>query len=67
MHMGSKPPPPSIKLIVLLILGGVGLGLVAVRVTTTWGWTLFVPGFIAFLVSLPGAWIIQKSRDKPFG
>ena len=36
----------------------------AVGVTTTWGWTLFVPGLIALLVSLLGAWVIQQSRDK---
>lgn len=58
------PPPPSIKLVVLLILGGAGLGLVIVGVTTTLGWTLFVPGFIALLVSLPWIWMIQKSRDR---
>ena len=62
--MGSEPPPPSIKLVALLILGGAGLGLVAVGVTTSWGWTLFVPGFVALSVALPGLWVIQKSRDK---
>ena len=62
--MGPEPPPPSIKLLALLVLGGAGLGLVAVGVTTEWGWTLLVPGFIALLVSLIGAWIIQKARDQ---
>ena len=62
--MGREPPPPSFKLVALLILGGAGLGLIAVGVTTAWGWTLFAPGVIALLVSLLGAWIIQKSRDK---
>ena len=64
MPMVPEPPRPSIKLIALLVLGGAGLGLVAVGVTTTWGWTLFVPGLIALLVSLLGAWVIQQSRDK---
>jgi len=62
--IGPEPPPPSIKLIALLMLGGAGLGLVAVGVTTTRGWTLFVPGFGALLVSLLAAWIILKSRAK---
>ncbi len=62
--MGRPPPPPSSKLVALLVLGGAGLGLVAVGVTTPWGWTLFAPGFIALVVSLLGAWIIQESRDK---
>jgi sugar phosphate permease len=60
--MGS--PPPSVTLIALLVLGGVGLGLVIVGATTTWGWTLFAPGFIALLVALPSIWMIQKSRDR---
>ena len=61
--MGPKPPPPPVKLLALLILGGAGLGLVAVGITTAWGWTLLVPGFIALLVCLAGVWIIQKARD----
>jgi hypothetical protein len=61
--MGQEPPPPPVKLLALLILGGAGLGLVAVGVTTAWGWTLLVPGFIALLVSLLGMWFIQRARD----
>ena len=64
MPVGPKPPPPSIKLVALLMLGGTGLGLMAVGVTTTWGWALFIPGLVALLVSLLGAWTIQKSRDR---
>jgi hypothetical protein len=59
-----EPPPPSVKLIALLILGGVALGLVALGVTTAWGWTLLVPGFILLLVSLLGVWFIQRARDR---
>ena len=59
--MGPEPPHPPVKLIALLIIGAAGLGLVAVGVTTAWGWTLLVPGFIALLVSLLGAWVIEKS------
>ncbi len=62
--MGAQPPRSSVKLVALLVLGGVGLGLVAVGVTTAWGWTLLVPGFIALVLSLSGVWIIQQSRDK---
>jgi hypothetical protein len=62
--MDAKPPPPSIKLVALLIFGGAGLGLIAVGVTTTWAWTLFIPGLVAVLLSLHGTWIIQKSRDE---
>jgi hypothetical protein len=58
-----EPPHPPVKLLALLILGGAGLGLVAVGVTTAWGWTLLVPGFIALLVSLLGMWFIQRARD----
>lgn len=61
--MGQQPPPPPVKLLALLVLGGTGLGLIAVGVTTAWGWTLLVPGFIALLVSLWGAWVIQRARD----
>jgi hypothetical protein len=62
--MGSQAPPPSVTLVALVVLGGVGLGLVIVGVTTPWGWTLFVPGSIALLVALPWIWVIQRSRDR---
>lgn len=62
--MGRDPGPPPIKLVGLLIIGAAGLGLIAVAVTTTWGWKLFVPGFVALLVSLSAVWVIQKPRDK---
>ena len=66
MHADGPGATPSIdQLMALLMLGGAGLGLVAVGVTTAWGWTLFVPGLIALLVSLLGAWVILQSRDKP--
>lgn len=58
-------PPPSIKQLALLVLGGAGLGLIAVGVTTAWGWTLLVPGVVALVVSLSGLWIVQRSRDGP--
>lgn len=62
--IGQEPPPPSIKLVALLLVGGAGLGLIAVGVTTAWGWTLCVPGLIALLLSLPGLWVTQQRRDK---
>lgn len=58
-------PRPPITLILLLVLGGTGLGLLAVGVVTSWGWTLLVPGFVAVLISLAGASVIQNRRDKP--
>jgi len=36
----------------------------AVGVGTAAGWALIVPGVVALLVSLTGAWLIQKSRDR---
>jgi hypothetical protein len=62
--VGSQPPRPSITLVALLVLGGAGLGLLVVGVITPWGWTLFVPGSVALVISLVGTWTIQRSRDK---
>ena len=59
--------PPDIKLVVLLVLGAIGLALLAVGVVTAAGWALIVPGCVALLVSLSGAWLIQKSRDRTLG
>lgn len=53
-----------ISLLALLVLGAIGLALLAVGVVTPEGWALIVPGCVALLVSLPGAWLIQKSRDR---
>ena len=53
-----------ISLVALLVLGAVGLALFAVGVGTAAGWALIVPGVVALLVSLTGAWLIQKSRDR---
>lgn len=57
-------PRPPFGLILLLVLGAVGLALVAVGVVTAAGWKLLVPGFLALDVSLTGAWIIQRRRDR---
>jgi len=56
--------PPDFKLVALLVLGAIGLALLAVGVVTAAGWALIVPGCVALLASLPGAWLIQKSRDR---
>jgi CHASE2 domain-containing sensor protein len=56
--------PPDIKLVVLVVLGAIGLALLAVGVVTAAGWSLIVPGCVALLVSLSGAWLIQRSRDR---
>jgi len=50
--------------VALLVLGGAGLGLLIVGVITPWGWTMFVPGSVALVISLVATWTIQKSRDK---
>lgn len=60
----GRPPRPPLKLLALLLLGAVGLALVAVGVTGDSGWTLIVIGFVALLISLPGGWMIQRSRDR---
>jgi hypothetical protein len=51
-------------LLALLVVGAIGLAVLAVGVVTAAGWALIVPGCLALLVSLPGAWLIQKSRDR---
>lgn len=55
---------PPLKLVAVLVLGAVGLALIAVGVTGATGWWLIVPGFLALFVSLSGAWMIQKARDR---
>jgi CHASE2 domain-containing sensor protein len=62
--MGDRSHPPDLKLVLLLVLGAIGLALLAVGVVTAAGWALIVPGCVALLVSLSGAWLIQKSRDR---
>jgi uncharacterized membrane protein YhiD involved in acid resistance len=62
--MRHPSDPPDVKLVVLLVLGAVGLALLAVGVGTAAGWALIVPGCVALLVSLAGAWLIQRSRDR---
>jgi hypothetical protein len=63
--VAPQHPQPPLKLVALLVLGAVGLALVAVGVGTAAGWRLIIPGFVALLISLPGAWVIQRSRDRP--
>jgi hypothetical protein len=62
--MRRPSDPPRLVLVVLLVLGAIGLALFAVGVVTTAGWSLIVPGCVALLVSLSGAWLIQRSRDR---
>ena len=62
--MRDRSDPPDLKLVVLLVLGAIGLALFAVGIVTAAGWALIVPGCLALLVSLLGAWLIQKSRDR---
>ena len=62
--MRRPSDPPRLVLVVLLVLGAIGLALFAVGVGTAAGWSLIVPGCVALLVSLSGAWLIQRSRDR---
>jgi hypothetical protein len=57
-----RTDPPPVRLVVLLLLGATGLALVIVGMAT--GWALIISGFVAVLISLSGAWLIQKRRDK---
>lgn len=54
----------AFALIALLVVGAIGLALLAVGVVTAAGWALIVPGAVALIVSLPGVWLIQRSRDR---
>jgi hypothetical protein len=62
--MRQPSEPPGVRLVALLVLGAVGLALLAVGVVTTQGWVLIVPGVVALMVSLAGVWLIQSSRDR---
>lgn len=62
--MPQPSDPPGFKLVVLLVLGAIGLALLAVGVVTAAGWALIIPGAVALIVSLAGAWLIQRARDR---
>jgi len=49
---GSPPHYPR-KLFAFLVLGAVGLALIAVGITGHTGWALIIPGVLAVIVSLP--------------
>lgn len=53
----AAPTYPG-RLFAFLVLGAVGLALIAVGVTGHTGWALIVPGFVAVLVSLIAAWVL---------
>jgi hypothetical protein len=60
---GGRPEYPR-KLFAFLVLGAVGLALIAVGITGHTGWALIVPGFVAVMVSLSAVWVIQASQLK---
>jgi hypothetical protein len=62
--MPQPSDPPDLKLVALLVVGAIGLALLAVGAVTAAGWALIVPGAVALIVSLPGVWLIQRSRDR---
>lgn len=57
--MGEQPPSYPVRLYAFLLLGAVGLALIAVGITGDTGWTLLVPGFVAVIVSVASAWRIM--------
>ena len=63
-HMEGRPPHYPRKLFAFLVLGAIGLALIAVGVTGHTGWALIVPGFVAVIVSLPAVWAIQARQIK---
>jgi hypothetical protein len=61
--MERQPPRTPLRLIAVLLLGAVGLALIIIGLGGTTGWALIVPGFVAVLVSIPSAYVIQTNRD----
>lgn len=57
--MGDRPPRYPFRLYAFLVLGAVGLALVAVGITGDTGWALIAPGFVAVIVALVSAWRIM--------
>lgn len=62
--MEGRPPHYPRKLFAFLVLGAVGLALIAVGITGQTGWALIAPGFGAVIVSLPAVYIIQAPQLK---
>jgi len=62
--MEGRPPHHPRKLFVFLVLGAVGLALIAVGVTGHTGWTLIAPGFVAVIVSLPAVFAVQAQQMR---
>jgi hypothetical protein len=61
--MGRQPPRTPLRLVAVLLLGAAGVALIIIGLGGTTGWALIVPGFIAVLVSIPSAYVIQARRD----
>ena len=60
-------PGPSLKVIVLLLVGAVGLGLIIVAVFASTGWPLLIVGFGLLGISLPWLWRLERARDRSLG
>lgn len=57
-----RPDAPSLKLFVLLVIGGAGTGLIAYDIAATNNWLLLAIGVVAVVVSLVGVWRIQRPQ-----
>ncbi len=57
--MAFKQPASSLKLIISLLLGAVGLALIIIGLGGTTGWLLIAIGCIAVVISLISVWVIQ--------
>lgn len=62
--MEGRPPHYPPWLYLALVLGAVGLVLIAVGITGDTGWALIAPGFVAVLIAVPIIWSTQASQLK---
>jgi len=62
--MEGHPPHYPPHLYAALLVGAIGLALIAVGVTGPAGWALIVPGFVALIIAIPIIWAMQASQIK---
>jgi membrane protein YdbS with pleckstrin-like domain len=60
-------PAPSFRVIVVVVLGAVGLGVIAYAVFATTSWPLLIVGFVGLGGSLVDLWRIERARDRSLG
>jgi hypothetical protein len=59
--MEGHPPHYPPRLYLALLLGAVGLALIAVGITGATGWALIAPGFAAVIIAIPIVWRTQAA------